>query len=324
MIDISMHACAETYRLELFFDKAQSWLTFMHRPSFIQKFVRQKGQNPTMVERLMASQDEAFVIYSMFAIAARFSKSKQLEHLPILDRGDQYAARAVTIKDSRMKTIQEPTLDFLKGCVILAYYYLVAGELGPGSILTSVCVRFAFDLSLDEIDEDQIDEDGSLSKDVPEESPDVWSRKEERRRLWWSVWELDTFVSSLSLQPYGIERGGMKVLLPAPDHNWLCGIPIRSAAIHRQPEGVWKTLQGSPNQSARAWFLLTNYLKSCIAWATRQPGRFSTSTKQSLETALCSLKLSLPAEFDLDSVFLNSHTYEEGNWIIAIHLMIIA
>jgi hypothetical protein len=146
----------------------------------------------------------------MFAMAARFSKSIHFEGIPVSDRGETFANRASGIKDSIMKTLQEPSLEFVKGCVMLAFYNLVEGQFGPGSILTSVCVRFVYDLSLDDIDEDQLDEEGSFISDPISESVESWLKKEERRRLWWSIWELDTFVATLSFQPFGIERGEMK------------------------------------------------------------------------------------------------------------------
>lgn len=281
------------------------------------------GQTCVIVERSTVSEDEAFMIYCMFSLSARFSKSVHFEGIPIPERGSLYANRASTMKDSIMKTIDSPTLEFVKGCVMFAFYNLVEGQFGPGSILTSVCVRFVYDLSLDETDEDQLDEQGKLISDPLPESVESWLKKEERRRLWWSIWELDTFVATLSFQPFGIERGEMKVLLPAPDYNWLCEIPIGSAFIDHRLETVWKSLQGSPNQSARAWFLVTNYLKSTIVSILRRPSRHAKVSKVDLESALCNLKLSLPADFHLRSLFLDWDNYEQGNWIVATHLMII-
>lgn len=286
--------------------------------------MRRGGQTSTIVNRSVVSNDDAFMLYGMFAIGARFSTSPYFQGIAPIDRGEVYSLRAAAIKDPIIKTIQEPTLEFLKGCVILAYYCVTAGQIGPGSVLTSICIRFAYDLSLDEIDEYQMNDDGSLNSENFDGNVASWVRKEELRRLWWSIWELDTFVATLSCQPYGVERGEMKVLLPVPNDNWYRGLPMRSAFINHQPEAVWKSLQGSPNQSARAWCLLANYLMSCIAFAGRKPSRSSTSTKPGLETAVCNFKLSLPVEFQLRSLFLDKNNFEEGNWIISTHLMIIA
>jgi hypothetical protein len=262
------------------------------------------------------------MIYAMFALAARFSTSEHFKDIPIYDRGELFASRAATIKDSIIKTVEEPSLEFVKGCVMLAFYNFAAGQIGPASVLSSVCVRFAYELSLDEIDEDQMDEDGLATVNIPEESGESWLKKEEKRRLWWSIWELDTFASTCAFHPFNIERGEMKVLLPAPDHNWLCGIPIRSAFIDPRAEFAWKGLQMSPNHSTRAWFLVANYLKSTIIIHSRRSFRHTTISRSRLDAALCNLKLSLPSDFHLRSLFLDADNYQEKYWVIATHLMI--
>ncbi|KIX02155.1 uncharacterized protein Z518_08094 [Rhinocladiella mackenziei CBS 650.93] len=309
--------------VELFFDNVQSWLPIIYRPSFDEKFMRLEAPTKTVVNGQSIDPAEVFMITSMFAIAARFSTSPFFKDIAPPDRGDVFATRAATIKDGIIKTIDEPSLEFVKGLVILAFYHFAAGQLAPGSVLTSVCVRFAYDLSLDEVDEDQINDDGTLNDDSLDDV-DAWVRREELRRLWWSIWELDTFVATLSRQPYGIERGEMKVFLPVSDHQWVSRTPIRSSPVAYRPDTVWKSLQGSPNQAARAWFLVTNYLMSCIAHAGRQPSRISPDTRAGLESALCCLKLSLPTEFQLRSLYIGQKNFPEGNWIISTHLMILA
>lgn len=275
-----------------------------------------------MVEKSTLSEDKAFMIYVMFALAARFSTSVHFRDIPVHDRGEVFANRAITIKDSMIKTLEVPSLEFVKGCVMLAFYNFAAGHLGPAAVLSSVCVRFAYELSLDEIDEDQMDEEGTPISDVPEESGELWLKKEEKRRLWWSIWELDTFASTCSFHPFNIERGEMKVLLPAPEYNWLCGTPIRSAFVDPRPEFAWKELQKSPNQSTRAWFLVANHLKSTIIIHSRRSFRQTTISRCQLETALCNFKLSLPTDFHLRSLFLDADNYREANWVIATHSMI--
>lgn len=278
----------------------------------------------TIINKSNIPPSDAFMIYGMFAIGARFSRATHFENVAPTERGEEFVNRATTIKDAIIKTIQVPSLEFVKGCVMLAFYFFTAGQIGQGSVLTSVCVRFAYDLSLNVIDEDLIDDNGDLNDPVSEPSSDACIKREELRRLWWSIWELDTFVSTLSRQPYGIERGQIKVLLPISDHNWFCRIPTRSAFIKHQPEVAWKSLKFCPNQPARAWFLIANYLLSCISFGARQRSRTSTTTKDTMETALCNFKLSLPTSFQLGSLFFDKTNFEEVNWIVSTHLMIIA
>ncbi|KIW26101.1 uncharacterized protein PV07_09228 [Cladophialophora immunda] len=304
-----------------FFDNVQTWLGFVHRPTFYRRYMRCAGQQATLIGRPTLSDDESFMIYAMFAMAARFSTSEHFTRTPIHDRGERFANHAATIKDSIIKTVEEPSLEFVQGCVMLAFYNFAAGQFGPGVVLSSVCVRFAYELCLDETDEDQLDEEGLAIIDMPHENAESWLKKEEKRRLWWSIWELDTFASTCSFHPFNIERAEMKVLLPAPNHNWHCSIPARTAFIG-PPESAWNSLQKSPGQSTRAWFLVANYLKSTIIFQSRRSFRHGTISRCRLETALCNLKLSLPDAFHLRSLYLDADNHQDAMWVIATHLMI--
>lgn len=234
-------------------------------------------------------------------------------------RGDVFAERAAAIKDPILKVVEEPTVDFVKGCVMLAFYNLTAGKAGPGAMLTSLCVRFAYDLGLDAIDEDDHDHLVVTPEDV-----NAWVSKEELRRLWWTIYELDCAVSTFSCQPYGIERGGIKTFLPVWDHHWFNGLPIGSAYLSQTSSEVWKSLQGSPNQSPRAWYLVTNYLKSCLADAARQSRRQTPENQAEFETALACLKLSLPTNFQLRCFNIDDSNFGDGNWIISTNFMILS
>ena len=286
--------------------------------------MRQVGEKQKLIEPEAVSEDEAFMIYSMLAVATRFSKSSHFDNVHPSSRDDMLTRRASALKDSILKNIQEPSLDFVEACVILAFHHLSAGRIGHGSVLISVCIRFAYDLSLDVIDDDGnvfMVVDGRVEKRV-EDNSDSWLKKEECRRLWWSIWELDIFISTLSIHPYGIARGEIKVLLPAPNDNWLRGVPTQSAFIHHQRESTWKSLINCPNQSARSWFLVANHIKSDIILHARRLSGTSAASKQILEMSLCNFKLSLPADFQLRSLYFTDDNQEQNNWIIATHLII--
>ncbi|KIV88355.1 hypothetical protein PV10_08046 [Exophiala mesophila] len=313
-----------TELIGLFLETAQAFLTFVHPTTFIRRFMRQVGEKQKLIEPEAVSNDEAFMIYSMLAVATRFSKSSYFDNVPPASRDDILTRRASALKDSILKNIQEPSLDFVEACVILAFHHLSAGRIGPGSVLISVCIRFAYDLSLDVIDDDGnlfTVVDGCAEKRV-EDNSESWLKKEECRRLWWSIWELDIFISTLSIHPYGIARGEIKVLLPAPNDNWLRGVPTQSAFIHHHCESTWKSLINCPNQSARSWFLVANHIKSDIILHARRLSGTSAASKQMLEMNLCNFKLSLPSDFQLRSLYFTDDNQEQNNWIVAIHLII--
>lgn len=149
--------------------------------------MRQGTGHHTFVDRAVVSEEDAFAIYAMTAIAARFSDSPPFHDLPTVSRGDALAFHATTLKDSLLSDLQHPTLSMIKGCILLAFYNLLAAQFGAGSISTSICVRLAYQLSLDEVDEDEVEDDGDLVADSGDERTASWLQKEELRRIWWSM-----------------------------------------------------------------------------------------------------------------------------------------
>ena len=309
-------------RVELYYQNVQPWLPIMHRPLFFEKFVRAANSGRSIVSAGGIDLHAAFMIKGMFALASRFSTSTFFASTPIQNRGQVFASQAVTIKDSIIKSVEEPPLEFVKGCVLLAWYHITAGELAPGSVLTSICVRFAYDLDLDQMDADSHDGDGSANDILG--GSDTWVLKEELRRVWWTIWELDTFVATLSRQPYGIDkRSEQRVLLPVADQNWFSRTPAKSSMLDHRPMFAWRGLQSCSNRNPWAWLLICKHIKSCMALASRQQSFISSATIDEFERALCCFKLALPTEFQLRETYLNDQNFVDGNWIISTHLMVL-
>jgi hypothetical protein len=312
------------YRISVYFDTIQQWLPILHRPQFYQKYVRTEARCIQFLDRQSVSDPEAVLINCIFALAARFSRSNFFAYTNPGARGDVFAERAAAVKERILKMIEEPALDFVKGCVMLAFYNLTAGQAAAGSLLTSLCVRFAYDLGLDAIDDEFNTNEGAAYHDVPLEDANTWVHKEELCRLWWVIYELDCAVSTFSCQPYGVERGGIKVFLPASDHHWFNKLPLRSSFLIQTPSGIWKSLQTCENQNPRAWYLVTNFLKSCFADIARQPRRNTPEHQAELENALACLKLALPVDFQLRSFHMYDNNFGDGNWVISTHFMILS
>ena len=281
-----------------------------------------------IIGRQNVNNHEAILILGIFALAARFSKASVFAGTDPSMRGDMFASLAAILKDHEIKDIREPSLDLVKGCILLAFHTLSAGQTSSGALLVSVCVRFAYDLGLDGIDDDDDVVEGMNNEDLVQggdsDELEAWVDKEDLRRVWWAIFELDTFASTLSIQPYGIERGEIKVLLPVSDEHWFQRRPISSAHLNQRLGTIWKSLERSDNQTPRAWFLVTNYLKSCLADATRQTKRNQMEMRDQLEKDLTCLRLAYPTNFQLSLVSMDDTNYGELNWILSTHLMVLA
>ena len=315
-------------RVGLFFDNIQRWLPLLHSPRFYERYTRTEDGCGRMIGRQNVNSHEAVLILVVFALAARFSKASVFAGTEPSMRGDMFASRATILKDHEIKDIREPSVELVKVCILLAFHTLGAGQTSTGALLVSVCVRFAYDLELDGIDDVDDVVEGMSNKSLVQggESDEVeaWVDKEDLRRVWWAIFELDTFASTLSIQPYGSERGEFKVLLPVSDEHWFQCRPIASAHLNQCPGTIWKSLERSDNQTPRAWFLVTDYLKSCLADATRQTKRNQMEMRDQLEKDLTCLKLAYPTNFQLSLVSMDDTNFGELNWILSTHLMVLA
>lgn len=310
---------SNSVRIGLFFDKIHPWIPIMHRPSFYDKYMQRCGQHGCLVSRQSVSADESIMIYAMFALTARFSKADFFGDTDVVDRGETFAAKAAVIKDPLLRTLEEPSLDFLKGCLLLSCHSIAAGQISAGALLTAACVRMAYSLGLNGIDDDHFEDDGTyIEKNLDSEA---FVHREDLRRVWWALSDLDTFVCTISCQPFGIERRNMRVLLPVSDVSWFSGRATRSPVMRLQPSQIWKTLQDPTPQPARNWFLVSNHLASCIADTARWPSRPTLDQITELEGSLSCLRLMLPTDFQLRHLQIDAQNFVEGNWIISTHLM---
>lgn len=299
--------------VDIFFEKVQAWLPLLHRPTFFKRFLVCTNSRRTLVEEL--SLEQKFIFKGIFALTARYSTSPFYDHVPPLQRGSRFAAEAMVLYQQARSSIDVSALTYLQGCILLAFYYYTSGPCPEGWVLTGVCVRLAYDLDLDKIDEDEVP--------VANLDTEEWVHKEERRRTWWLVWELDTFGSTVSTRPYTIDRRRIAVLLPCSDEAWFAMAPIPSARLETEPSRAWKSLQGCANQDERAWFLIANFLVSISHDLSQRRQGVSEDDKLELEHAFCCFQLALPSSFHLGTgvVGFGSTNFARSNWIIATHLM---
>ena len=299
--------------LNLFFDKIQAWVPVLHPPRFRARYEKYLLVEGDVMKGL--SVDESLLFYSMFALSARFSTHPKFAAVAPNKRGLEFANRARDFY-SKARSLRSPSLTYLQGCVLLANYFYTSGPTHQGWTLIGVCVRLAYDLELSEID----DEDWTPT------SPVDHVEKEELRRVWWAVWELDTFASTVSINPYSIDRKRMAVELPISDEAWSAEIDIPSAQLNNLPGQSWRSLQGCKNQDERAWFLVANHFMATVHDRLQQRQDLSPDEKLTMENEICCFKLALPASLRLDAETLNftPSTFTRCNWVIGTHLMLMA
>ncbi|EWZ80009.1 hypothetical protein FOWG_15874 [Fusarium oxysporum f. sp. lycopersici MN25] len=187
----------------------------------------------------------------MLALAARFSSAPHFEKPNVL-KGEEFAESAKDMYYCCLRAAQKNTLEFLQGCTLLAFQLYLHGPTTEGWMVIGTCTRLANELGLHAID---FQSESDVFSPVSLE----WSKKEGLRRVWWSVWELDTFSAAVACRPQTIDRMTMQVKLPVSDKNWFADMFVESSIINPDPVHSWHTLRDCPNQDERAWFLLINY-----------------------------------------------------------------
>ncbi|KAM5358689.1 hypothetical protein ACJZ2D_015080 [Fusarium nematophilum] len=294
----------------LYFDKIQPWLPLIHRPNFVAHYV---GNSSTFLNPGGFCDEDMFLIYGILALAARHSLNAYFQAVSAPDRGNQFADKATEFYCKLRAAEEQPSLKCLQGCTLLAAYLYASGPCHRAWILTGVCVRMAYDLDLCDMDEG----DGTW-RDATE-----WTAIEERRRLFWVIWELDTFGSTLASRPSAINRQRIAVHLPVSDAAWFAQEPVASALVGIRPAEAWKCLLDSPNQDERAWFLLANYLMA-LTYEAASSGQACSSDQDELVGVLTCFNLAMSQRFSLEThaVLFDLDNFTKHNWIIGMHLML--
>ncbi|KAH7007824.1 fungal-specific transcription factor domain-containing protein [Macrophomina phaseolina] len=299
--------------IDLFFEHIQPWLPLLHEPRFRKYYSERLRVDKSPLQHLPDS--EAFLLCSVFALSARFSTMDELMGLAPSQAGVAFFDASRRLQGNcRDRDLQAFT--HLQGCILQAFYLYTAGISLQGWIQVGVCARIAYELGLDSIDDD----------DSAHASELCWVRKEELRRAWWLVWELDTFGSSVSAKPYAIDRRRMTVHLPIPDDAWFAEEMVPSSKLKTGLGQAWTSLLDCKNQSERAWFLVANHLMALTLDAILQKDGLSPEDKIALENDVTCLQLSLPPVFDLETqpFALDSSGYTNANWVVGTRVMLTA
>jgi len=314
-----LNSVSKLGRINLFFVKISNFVALFHRPRFYQKYKADEGCGARYQNLEM---EDALILNALLALSARFSPSPYFADTPLKDRGRPFARVAKSIYEDAMKLDQpaKPSLPLLQGCLLLAYYHQICGLTAQSWVLVGTCCRLAYGLDLNNVDKDLL----GVDKDIQWTSPNDWTEREERRRAWWLVWELDMFASTILRRPHTIDKSQMHVLLPVCDSEWFADTPVASNFINPEPFNIWKSLRDCPNQNVRAWFLVSQILMG-TAHDLSQRHRTSAEDLEEFESSLTCFDLLLPSKYRLNSnmsLAFDTENFETNNWIISIALML--
>lgn len=226
-------------------------INIFHEPTFEDK-VRNIGST-IQVHGLMAA---------VLAFSAKFYRPKDFgaesynngtaqpkrTHQPafFLDLASKFADEAL-----RACGEEPPPLCLVQTFVLIAHGQLTQGVRGKAWRSLGMCVRLAYELNLHLVDVAH-----------PQGTADVqeMSEWEEKRRVWWAIWEMDVFASTVRRCPTAINWSQIETLLPIEDENWFADKYQQSCFLEQDPVRRWKVLKDSGNHSPKAWYIIINSL----------------------------------------------------------------
>lgn len=225
---------------------------------------------------------------------------------------------------------ETPPLCLLQALVLTTFQQLTRGVRGSAWRSLGACVRIAYELNLHLVDS----EDSSRQNPATAADKIRWCNDEERRRVWWAIWEMDTFASTVRRVPTAIDWSQNETYLPADDDMWFQGNPQQSCFLEKNPIDRWKALQNSGNQSPKAWFIVINSLMREAQILSSPRGVFRSSTRGfsgraskyiserlgAISNALRCFTLALPQSLKYRNQYLGFDAKEPGQAIGLRHM----
>ncbi|TVY40018.1 hypothetical protein LOCC1_G004739 [Lachnellula occidentalis] len=227
-------------------------ISILHEPTFEEKIQIIGTGSVAQVHALLAA---------VLAFSARFysqedhggqrydfSGPAETVHRPafFLDLASKFADEALKECDE-----EAPPLCVVQALVLIAHGQLTQGVRGKAWRSLGTCVRLAYELNLHLVD-----------AAYPQDTVDVqqWCDLEEERRVWWAIWEMDVFASTVRRCPTAVCWSQIETLLPVEDEHWFTRKPRASCFLEPDPVRRWKVLQDSGNHSPKAWYIIINSL----------------------------------------------------------------
>ncbi|KAK5943681.1 hypothetical protein PMZ80_004689 [Knufia obscura] len=227
---------------------------------------------------------------------------------------------------------EDPPLHLLQSFYLVTFQKLIHGVRGKTWRMLGDCIRMGYELRLHLIDANPINSEPHAGKAVRDES---WIVSEERRRIWWALWEMDIFTSTIRRLPNAIDERLNYTFLPVPDENWFTGVPAPTCFLAADATQRWKDIADSGNRSPQTWFILVNsYMFDAHkmgsfpeVWASRigfdiavqgldgVEERFVPKMRDFLDNCLRCAHMSLPPELNWEARYLafDGPMYSEGS-----------
>ena len=140
------------------------------------------------------------LLAAMFSFSTRFVESINDQDMSSTNHDQSFTTSQV----DRFRTLSQvhidqafrecgdskPTLVLLQALALSTFQQLIRGARGLAWRSLGTCVRVAYELDLHLVDSDEREQEINLT----DKAAQSWCLDEEKRRIWWAIWEMDTFA----------------------------------------------------------------------------------------------------------------------------------
>lgn len=303
--------------VDVFFVAVQPQFRLLHRPSLTRQL-----QDPLYLLR----GSSTLLLNAVFALSARYSDDMRVELFDMslikaferksqrtnmcyrsirhYERGKGFAQLANKLLQDKISEdrnelvpgeIDEQSIQLLQAIALLSYAELGAGISRQAHYLISTCARMSYDLRLHETDREEYRNSFMVTVNLVESD---WIKKEELRRLWWCIWDLDNFICTATCRPRMMRTFKCQTKLPASDKDWFDGCEVPSGFLAGDLQRLTQSLKGSPLSSAMAYRIVSCHLLAMLidTLDSESPNDVGDSIS-AIEDCATAWKENLPNEF---------------------------
>ena len=155
--------------------------------------------SPQKLNKLSSLTQLSALLAAMVSFAIRFYVGEKND-IGLCGETHQLSAyflnRALKLIDEALQECGDttPPLCILQASIIAAHCQLSQGVLGRAWRSLGTCIRLSYEMNLHLVDT-------SAGGDIMTTYAEKWSGREEMRRAWWAVWEMDVFASTIRRTP---------------------------------------------------------------------------------------------------------------------------
>lgn len=150
------------------------------------------------VEKLL---DAEALVTAMFSFSARFQEASTLRQYPPSHFANIASKKIAQSLDEYGDA--SCSLSLLQACILHSFYELTRSVRSRAWRVLGQCIRIAYgELQVHLVDQDFNSDSLAANTDV---NVDDWAQREEKRRAWWAIWEMDVFASTIRRLPTAID-----------------------------------------------------------------------------------------------------------------------